>query len=113
MASWLPSLITAVSVVAVALIEARASKDRKNEKESREKAENALLRTVAVEDGVLALLRDRVIERYNHYTEQGYIPIYGMDNVNKMYSAYHALGGNGTITKLVEELDDLPTDPPN
>lgn len=105
MATWLPAAITAGGTIIVALIEVRASKARKNEKEARKKSE-------AVEDGVLALLRDRIIERYNHYMEQGYIPIYGMDNVNKMYKAYHDLGGNGTITKLVEELDELPTEPP-
>jgi hypothetical protein len=25
-----------------------------------------------------------------------------------MYDAYHALGGNGTVTKLMEELRELP-----
>ena len=28
-----------------------------------------------------------------------------------MYTRYHALGGNGTVTSLVRELDGLPTDP--
>ena len=38
-----------------------------------------------------------------------YIPIYAMENIGEMYKAYHRLGGNGTITKLVEELKKLPS----
>ena len=41
--------------------------------------------------------------------EKGYIPIYAMENVLESYNAYHSLGGNGTITKMVEELKQLPT----
>ena len=32
-----------------------------------------------------------------------------MENILDSYGAYHALGGNGTITKMVEELKKLPT----
>lgn len=56
-----------------------------------------------------ALLRDRIIQAYNHYKAKGYIPIYGRENVEAMYTQYHALGGNGTITQLIEELNELPT----
>lgn len=64
----------------------------------------------AVGLGVQALLRDRIIQAYNHYSEKGYCPIYGMENVQEMYRQYHALGGNGTITELVERLKDMPTE---
>lgn len=62
--------------------------------------------------GVQALLRDRIIQAYNHYTEKGYCPIYGRENIEEMYKQYHALGGNGTITELCERLRELPTEPP-
>lgn len=62
----------------------------------------------AIKKGIQALLRDRIIEQYNKYMEKGYIPIYAMDNVEAMYREYHALGGNGTITDLYEELKELP-----
>lgn len=70
-----------------------------------------LRRLSAVGKGVQALLRDRIIQAYNHYAEKGYCPIYGMENVNAMYKEYHALGGNGTITELVERLKEMPTEP--
>lgn len=66
----------------------------------------------AVGLGVQALLRDRIIQAYNHYQEKEYCPIYGLENVQGMYVQYHALGGNGTITELVERLKDMPTEPP-
>ena len=65
---------------------------------------------IAIRAGLRALLRDRILQAYNHYHEdKGYCPIYALENVEEMYKQYHALGGNGTITKLVEELKELPT----
>lgn len=64
----------------------------------------------AVKLGVQALLRDRIVNAYNHYIEKGYCPIYGRENVEAMYIQYHNLGGNGTITELKRKLDQLPTE---
>ena len=61
----------------------------------------------ALKMGMQAILRDRIIEQYNKWTEKGYIPIYALENVDAMYKEYHALGGNGTITQLHEELLEL------
>ncbi len=60
--------------------------------------------------GVQAILRDRIIGSYNHYMEKGYYPIYAQENVNRLYEQYHNLGGNGTVTHLVLELENLPTE---
>lgn len=65
----------------------------------------------AVKLGVNALLRDRIVESYNKYTEKGYCPIYAMENVQAMYKQYHVLGGNGAVSNLIEKLEDLPTEP--
>ncbi|MEG2782201.1 MAG: hypothetical protein RR911_05900 [Oscillospiraceae bacterium] len=65
-----------------------------------------------VENGVQALLRDSIIKSYNHYTDKGYCPIYALESLTKMYDEYHALGGNGTVTKLINEIKELPTEPP-
>lgn len=64
----------------------------------------------AIKLGIQALLRDRIIQSYNHYQEKGYCPIYAMENVDELYIQYHALGGNGTVTELMDRLKDLPTD---
>ena len=65
----------------------------------------------AVQKAVQALLRDRLIWAHDHYMQKGCYPIYARENVEEMYTRYHALGGNGTVTSLVRELDGLPTDP--
>ena len=49
---------------------------RKQQQE--ESARNAALR-----EGVEALLRDRIIQSYNHYQDKGYCPIYAKES--RMY----------------------------
>lgn len=61
----------------------------------------------ALKDGTQSLLRSEIIRCYDIYMERGYISIHGLESVLAMYEAYHALGGNGTVTKLVEELKEL------
>ena len=63
----------------------------------------------ALENGVQALLRAQIIETCQHYLDAGDIPVYGLENIDNMYAAYHALGGNGAVTKLVAEAKELPT----
>lgn len=64
----------------------------------------------AIKQGIVALLRDRIIQAYNHYMDKGYCPIYAQDNLHMLYEQYHSLGGNGTVTNLVGELKKLPTE---
>ncbi len=42
--------------------------------------------------------------------DKGYCPIYALENINTLYKQYHALGGNETVTELVEKLKYLPTE---
>lgn len=63
----------------------------------------------ALTDGMKCVLRLELIHEHARYMGKGYIPIYAMENVLESYAAYHSLGGNGTITKMVEELKQLPT----
>ena len=64
----------------------------------------------AIEKGVQALLRDRIIQIYNHYNKEKYIPIYSRENISNLHNEYKALGGNGTVDGLVSSLMLLPTD---
>ncbi|MFW6680685.1 hypothetical protein ACOAOT_23970 [Lacrimispora sp. AGF001] len=65
----------------------------------------------ALHDGIQALLRDRIIGAYNHYQDKGFCPIYGKENVKRMYDAYHALGGNDVATGLKDKLMLMPEEP--
>ena len=62
----------------------------------------------ALKMGMQAMMRDRIVQAYYRYTERGWITLHGLENVEKLYAEYHRLGGNGTVTKLVEDLRELP-----
>ena len=67
-------------------------------------------RQYAMELGTQALLRAQIIHIYNKYMEKGYLPIYERENIDELYIQYKNLGGNGTITSLMEKLIALPTE---
>lgn len=57
--------------------------------------------------GTMLLLRVQLIEYHDKYTSLGEIPSYAYENFIEMYEAYHALGGNGMITKMKHEIEEL------
>lgn len=57
--------------------------------------------------GTMLLLRVQLIEYHDRYMKQGDIPSYAYQNFVEMYEAYHQLGGNGMITKMYEEIQEL------
>ena len=57
--------------------------------------------------GTMLLLRVKLIEYHEKYMKRGSIPTYAYDNFNEMYDAYHALGGNGMVTKMKNEIELL------
>lgn len=64
-------------------------------------------RQTALESGMQAILRDRILTSYYHYHDKGNITLHGLENVEAMYRSYHDLGGNGTMTHLVEVMREL------
>ena len=76
-------------------------------KRIKDKQSAADKRQKALEAGVQALLRGELIRSYEKYHEQGYITVHGLEAANKAYAAYHELGGNGTITSLMEDMRRL------
>lgn len=61
----------------------------------------------AISKGTMLLLRVQLIEYHDKYTILGSIPSYAYENFCEMYETYHELGGNGMITKMKEEIDEL------
>lgn len=94
--SYWPIISTIITVVAVPAIGHLYKKYKQ-----------ADARQKAVELGVRALLRDRIVQSYYHYEERGWITLHGLENVNAIYKEYHALGGNGTVTSLVNSIREL------
>lgn len=98
------SIVPSVLLAVVSFLLGRANKiaDKRDEAEKK-----AIANSVAIKDGVCALLRVQLIEYHDRYNAEGKIPHYVMDNYTSMYDAYHALGGNGTVTAMYERLKRL------
>lgn len=64
---------------------------------------------VALEKGVQALLRAKMIDDYNHYQEKGYAPIYARENFENCWKRYHALGANGVMDDIHNKFMALRT----
>ena len=52
--------------------------------------------------GTMLLLRVQLIEYHDKYMKLGEIPSYAYE-----YKAYHRLGGNGMVTKMMHEIEEL------
>lgn len=57
--------------------------------------------------GTMLLLRTQLIEYHTKYMQLGDIPSYAYQNFCEMYDAYHVLGGNGMVTKMKQEIEEL------
>ena len=82
-----------------------------SEQRSRELHDEDVRRHEALERGVQALLRDRLIEIHDEYCPKNEIPLHVKDNFDNLYQQYHALGKNGVMDSFHEEVMDLPTTP--
>ena len=57
--------------------------------------------------GTMLLLRVQLIEYHDKYMALKEIPSCAYQNFMEMYNAYHALGGNGMVTKMKNEIEEL------
>ena len=62
----------------------------------------------AIGDCLRALSRDRILQGYRYYRKQGGVSPQDLETMTKLYEAYHALGGNGTITTVYKKITELP-----
>ena len=105
------AVIAGLAAVLVAVIETRASKRRKEDDErhaelmqmERDRTE----KDAAIALGIKALLRGRIIDYYDaHHNQERPLSVERKRELDEMYTAYHSLGGNDTITALYNELKD-------
>ena len=66
--------------------------------------------TEAVKRGVQALLRDRLYDKYEKYSDIGYAPIRARENFENMWTQYHNLGKNGVMDDIHIKFMQLPTE---
>jgi hypothetical protein len=80
---------------------------RENRKLKHEKDEQRANEATALKEGVLCLLRVKMIEYHKQYMDTGHISSNGFQNWMLMYKAYRALGGNGMIDHMKDEIEEL------
>ena len=97
----------ATSVVSAMLVFFLQYFIRENARLKREKETAHKQRETALEDGVVCLLRVKLIEYHAKYMELGYISSHAYENWMLMYKAYKALGGNGMIDHMKAEIEEL------
>ena len=94
---------SAVSAVIASLIARKKSKKAIDEVNS--------ARYAAIENGLQSMLRAEIIRQHDKHTERHYCPLYAKEAMVKVYDAYHALGGNGMMTRFYNEIIALPEEP--
>jgi len=110
-AHWAEWLFAAASALLTLGYRRMARHQEEEQKRAEARMEEERKKNIALRDGMQALLRDHIIQTYNHYQDKGFCPIYGKENVKRMYDAYHVLGGNDVATELKDKLLKMPEEP--
>lgn len=75
---------------------------RKYSKEDTEEQEEDVIKLA-----IACLLRRYLIDDHDYYMDKQYITVHGLENWEKMYYSYKALGGNGMVDALNKEIREL------
>ena len=106
----IPSIISGI----FALIISRMLKKRDAKQEQIVAQNEAMERqNKAIMLGVQAFLRDRLLQGYKHYIAKGWADYDDRENMENIYTQYHALGANGIMDDMRNQFRNLPTQPIN
>ncbi len=53
-------------------------------------------------------IKTTIVREYNYFTRIGWIDLYSLDCIQRLFASYTALGGNTYIHDLAEKLGELP-----
>ena len=71
-------------------------------------AEKQLTNAGAMQEGMRCLMRQQIMDAHTRATSTGFITYAEHAHIKQVYEAYHALGGNGSATELMRDIDALP-----
>lgn len=94
---WLEVLFGAICAVLAWAYNRLAKKFRQSNEER-----------LAVREGLVAILHDRIYAECTRCLLENGVSVEDMRNIEYLYNAYHALGGNGTGTELFRRVRALP-----
>lgn len=106
---WLTLILTGISSVLSGVLSGillwKFKQRTVAEKDEAEKKHTALVQ------GVVAMLRDRLIDVMDYHIDAGWCPVHKVEVINKMYLSYHDLGGNDIVSKTYQRFVNLPHQP--
>ena len=113
---YLPAFINGVFAVFFAVITYKVKRylsdaEKREEEmqahicEERKKIEEARR---AVNKGVQALLRDRLLQGYHFFYQRGMVTYGEASSYRNMYEAYHDLGKNGVMDTIYQKFRQIP-----
>lgn len=103
----LPIFLTAIMGYIIWLLKEQKKQKIADTKERNDRIAKETEERLANSKGTMLLLRVQLIEYHDKYMKIGEIPSYAYQNFCEMYEAYHELGGNGMITKMMHEIEEL------
>ena len=92
---WLFGIIAACLIGAYRSLQKRVNKE--------------IIEHTAVKNGMRSFLRRQIIADCEDAIIKGYATTRLKDSIDDMYESYHALGGNGVVTQLKNQVMNLPS----
>ena len=100
-----PTAVTLCGGWIASITKRMEEEERRREERAEEEAEKREAERMALR----ALLRNELVRMHREWVEQkGYITLEALEFAKQTYDAYHALGGNGTGTRLYKDMRKLP-----
>lgn len=106
-------LMMVIQWVVTAILGAVAAYFGAKSKARKKKDEEISKREEARDAGIRNLLRHDILMIHDKHEELGYCTIDIKEAVSDSYDAYHTLGGNGIVTKIYNDIMNLPESPNN
>lgn len=101
MIAYVISIVLSVTSGVLLSIVKNLMDENKKLKQERERKD------AAVQEGMMLLLKIKLIEYHDKYMSADDIPSYVYDNFDEMYKVYETLGGNGMVKHMKESIDKL------
>jgi len=95
---------------AVEMLRKRLKRDEKRMNADEERLDQNEIEAAAQKSAMLAMLRDRIVQSYEHHAEKGSWTMHKRDALLDMAKQYAVLGGNGTVAHMVSALEKLPVE---
>lgn len=100
-----PALISGIVLLVI-----NRSLKKRDEKQEEIRKQNMEMekQNKAIMLGVQAILRDRLLQGYRHGLDQGFAEYDDRENMENIYTQYHALGANGVMDDMRDKFRSLP-----